>query len=265
MPDARARQVTRDVRRQRAGERATRPAIPRRGNLPCTAAVATLLLVAPASATAQACLASPTLRGEFPVGAAVASWDDSREYRLQAGANLEGPLAFLSSLGIIQRDDSDDSGFVGAGTGLVETGFGAFSLCPIGGFRHATWTSDVSSDVFGDLRVDSSELSFPFGIGIGTHMGDESWFRFVPAIGAGIVLSQLRSTTSTPGSDIEDSGTRTRERDASLYFSVGAGVGLGPAFVRAEWRHLTLDRADPVATLNVGVRLRGERATLRTR
>jgi len=222
------------------------------------AAVATLLLLAPASAAAQACLASPTLRGEFPVGAAVASWGDSREYRLQAGANLEGPLAFLSSLGIIQRDDSDDSGFVGAGTGLYETGFGAFSLCPIGGFRHATWTSDVDA-----LRVDSSELAFPFGIGIGTHLGEESWFRFVPALGAGVVLSQLRSATSTPGAEIEDA--RTRDRDVSLYFSVGAGVGLGPAFVRAEWRHLTLDRADPVATLNIGVRLRGERATLRTR
>jgi len=231
------------------------------------AAVLTLALAgaaAPAGLAAQACLGSAALRGEFPVGVVAAVTDSSTEYRVEAGANLEGPLAFRSSIGLLVRDGSDDYGFVGSGTGLWETGSGALSACAVTGFRHATWSFVPAGS---GAPFDASELSFPLGFGVGTHMGDGGPIRLAPALGAGLLVSRFSSNMSSSGQGNPPGPAELRELDTEVafYLSASAGVSLGRALLRAEWAYTTRDRFDPTLSIHLGIRLWSEESTRRIR
>lgn len=231
------------------------------------AAVMTLALAgagAPAGLAAQACLGSAALRGEFPVGVVTAITDSSTEYRVEAGANLEGPLAFRSSIGLLNRDGSDDYGFVGSGTGLWETGSGPLSACAITGFRHATWSFLPTGS---GPKFDASELSFPLGFGVGTHLGDGGPIRLAPALGAGLLVSRFSSNISSigQGDPPDPAEQRELETEAAFYVSASAGVSLGRALLRAEWAYTTRDRFDPTLSVHLGIRLWSQESTRRIR
>jgi len=219
--------------------------------------------LAPAGLLAQACLGSAALRGEFPIGVVAAVTDTSTEYRVEAGANLEGPLAFRSSVGLLDRDGSDDYGFVGAGTGLWETGSGALSACAVTGFRHATWSFVPGGS---GTTFDASELSFPFGFGVGTHLGGGP-VRLAPALGVGMLVSRFSSNISSSGQgDPPDPAVqREVETEAAFYVSASAGASLGRALVRAEWVYTTRDRFDPTLSIHLGIRLWSQESTRRIR
>jgi len=219
---------------------------------------------APAGISAQACLGSAALRGEFPVGLVAAITNSSTEYRAEAGANLEGPLAFRSSIGLLDRDGSDEYGIVGSGTGLWETGSGALSACAITGFRHATWSFEPSGS---GMTFDASELSFPVGFGVGTHLGSGRAVRFAPALGAGLLISRFSSNVSSsgPGAPLNPSEQRERDTEAAFYLSASAGASLGRALLRAEWAYTTRDRFDPTLSVHLGIRLWSDESTRQIR
>ncbi len=242
---------------------------PRHSTLRRTAVRGAAVLLAwgllPSEALAQACLGSAALRGEYLAGAMIQSGSGLREYRAEAGANLEGPLAFRSSVGVVERDGSDERGFVGAGTGLWETGIGRMSICPIGGFRHATWTEDHAA---GLASFDTSELSFPAGLGAGLHLGEGGAIRLVPSLGAGVVLTRLSTRTRLAPGDLEDGDLvegREVKTEVGAYLTAGAGLSMGRALLRADWAYSTRDRFDSILSVHLGIRFWSQEATRRVR
>lgn len=196
------------------------------------------------SAAAQACMGVPIGNANFAVRGEVELPDGAKEYDAVLNANMLGPIAFELFGGIVDFEDSEETGATFGGKVGYELGLAGASVCPLVGADYTT----VSDDADG---VESSVnlLVVPIGIGVGTTlpvgtMGDIALYA-QPA------FLWMRSSVESTGGAIEiDESDSTNEFGAEA----GAVLGIGRFLLGGSVNFTTLEDSDAVFALTAGVR-----------
>lgn len=195
----------------------------------------------PGRALAQACLGGPGDEGEFTIGIGATVSDGDPGAFLQGRANLDGPIAFSSMIGVAEKG-SDPRAFVVGGTLVYELP-GPLSPCAVGGFGHSTWKGSAEGEEW-----NASVLSFPAGVAVGGRLGTPGSTEIFPWSQLGALYSRVRRSPRDGGSG-EATATDT---EFGVFAAGGLGVQLGSFFLRAGAFVATVDDPAPSFTLEVG-------------
>jgi hypothetical protein len=187
--------------------------------------------------SAQTCQGSPAGPGAFTVGLGGVQTDGSSGGFLKGRANLSGPIAFSSRLGLEERGGGSNA-FVAAGTGMVEWASRGVEFCPTAGFTHTVWTDRSGVD-----PVNRSELRFPMGLAVGTRgqIGDAAFL--LPWVHGGLLPGRVRRSSSA-ASDL-DTGVEA-------FLGGGGALQLGRVFLRAGVGITSVEGSRPAYSMELG-------------
>jgi hypothetical protein len=202
-----------------------------------------LCAMVPGAILAQTCMGIPAERGGFTIGAGATVSDGAGGGFVHGRANLRGPLAFGSWIGLEERDEGTNA-FIAGGSGTYEVVRGNLAVCPIGGFTHVLW-----NDRSGVEELSLSELTFPFGIGAGGHFALSGSSAVLPWVHSGLVYHRTRR--SIPGSEVGD--TVSSDSQVAFALSGGASLAVGRFFTRMGASTTTLDDSSVSLSLEFGL------------
>jgi len=207
------------------------------------AAAAAVAMALPSAALAQACVGSPALPGQFSLGGGVTFEDGGTGFEAQGRANLDGPISLGAGFGIIDLDNVD-SNITTMNAGFAyDLATEGFAACPIAGVGYGTW-----SDSFQGVSLDISALSFPIGLGVGARVGEGGAAVLIPNAQAGLFFQRLKVSVLDGIDQFDETDSETE-----FFMSAGATLDFGQFFVRAGVSRTTVDDADTVLGLGVGI------------
>ena len=207
------------------------------------AAAGLAVMCSVSAAAGQACLGVPTRDAGFSVAAEMALPNNAQQYAAVLNADLIGPLSFELNAGLLDIDDVEDHGAtMGGRIGYTLGVVPALSVCPIAGAQYSTISTEQNL-IEGPLSVDATTLVLAAGAGIGTTFGGG------PAV---TVFAQpqylyIRNTF--------DDAIRPEESSnrSELGIDTGARLSIGRLLLGGGMTWTTIDEADPVFSLTVGI------------
>ena len=207
------------------------------------AAALSAFLFLPGMVSAQACVGSPAMTGQFTVGGDMAFSDGATAYGVNSQANLPNRGSMGARLGAIDLDDTDDN-LTSAGVNFaLDLGRSGLSVCPLVGLGYDYWSGSVAG-----VDLDYSRITVPAGIGVGSRFGSGGTATFIPSARAGF------QHTRHDGSASVGSGTFSRTDSTTDFFvDADATLQFGRLYARGGFFRIFEDDADTVLRVGLGV------------
>jgi hypothetical protein len=196
------------------------------------------------SGSAQACLGSPALPGQFAIGGQVSFTEGATGYGGGVTANLANPLAIMALVEIVDVDGLEKNITTVGGTVAYELPLAGVSGCPMMGVNYSTF-----GDTFEGIAVDVSQVAIPIGFGLGTSLDLQNNMVLIPSGSVHLLYLRNKFSASFAGDTFSESDTSTE-----VGASVGATLGIGQFFGRGAVSFTTIEDSDPVVSLMIGLR-----------
>jgi hypothetical protein len=194
--------------------------------------------------SAQACLGSPALPGQFALGGQVSFTDGATGFGGGVTANLANPLAIGAFVEITDVDGLDKNITTVGGTVAYELPLAGVSGCPIAGVSYSTF-----GDTFDGIGVDISRVALPIGFGLGASLDLQNNMVLIPSGSVQLLYFRDKVSASFAGETFSESDTSTE-----VGASIGATLGLGQFFGRGAVSLTTIEDSDPVVSITIGLR-----------
>ena len=212
-----------------------------------TALALSLGAIAAAAQTAhgQACIGTPIGSRQFGLGGSIGFTDGATSYGVALRANLEGPLSVGVGYGLTDVDNVEEKVNNFQGSVAYELPLQGISACPVTGLGYSRISGE---DAEFDAEATATNLSIPVGFGVGqTFAAGPSLSVTLFAIPQ-FVYSRSKGEISLGGMTVE-------ETETSSEFAASLGITLGTSrlYFGGEVFLTTLDEADPVFSLGLGL------------
>jgi hypothetical protein len=194
--------------------------------------------------SAQACLGSTALPGQFALGGQVSFTDGATGFGGGVMANLASPLAIGASVTITDVDGLDKNVTTVGGNVAYELPLAGVSGCPMVGISYTTF-----GDTFEGIDVDVSRIAIPIGFGLGAPVDLQNNMVLIPSGSVHLLYFRDKASASFGGETYSESDTST-EAGASI----GATLGIGQFFGRGDVSFTTIEGSDPVVSITIGLR-----------